>query len=101
MGEISLPLVAYTALAVHSFFSALLMAVRAVRGLSSRRMLLQAAVMGLMSLYWSLIAISSGPAPVIERADMAGGLRLLAGVMAAVWSLFWIVYLPQIVVRRR
>ena len=96
-----LPLIAYTALAINAFFAALLVVVRVARRGLPRRMLLQGLTMALMSVYWSLIAISSGPAPVIVRAEMTGALRLLAGVMAATWTIFWIVYVPHVVERRR
>lgn len=52
-------------------------------------------VMGWLAwtVYFSLLAISAGPAPMIKRADMVDMVRaaeLLGGLLLAVWLVCWV-----------
>lgn len=45
------------------------------------------------TIYFALLAISAGPAPMLKRADIASMVRwaeLIGGVLIAVWLVFWI-----------
>ena len=52
------------------------------------------AVFGWLSwtIYFSLLAISAGPSPILDRGDMAPMVRwaeLIGGVLLAIWLVFW------------
>ena len=45
------------------------------------------------TIYFSLLAISAGPAPMIARGDMVGMVRaseMLGGLLLAVWLVCWV-----------
>lgn len=44
------------------------------------------------TIYFALLAITAGPAPMIERSDIVPMVRwaeLLGGVLIAIWLIFW------------
>ena len=79
----------YALLSVAAATTAVLFAVAVGIGVRGKHMLIGAAAMGLLSLWFAGIAITAGPAPVVKRGDVADLLRWLA--LCA--SLLWLVWL--------
>jgi hypothetical protein len=65
-------------------------------------MLVGAAAMGLLALWFGALAVTAGPAPVLNRGMVANPVRWLAVVIAALWFAWLVSYaLSLIKIERR
>lgn len=79
----------YAMLSVAAASTAVLFAVAVGLGVRQRHMLIGATAMALLALWFAALAITSGPAPMVRRGDLADGLRWLALTTAVIW-LAWL-----------
>ena len=79
----------YALLSVAAMATAVLFAVAVGIGVRGKHMLIGAAAMALLSLWFASLAVTAGPSPAIRRTDVADLLRWLA--LCA--SLLWLVWL--------
>lgn len=91
----------YALLSVAAMATAVLFAVAVGIGVRGRHMLIGAAAMGLLSLWFAGIAITAGPSPAIRRTDVADGLRWLALITSVLWLLWIVGYTKTMVNLRR
>lgn len=91
----------YALLSVAAMATAVLFAVAVGIGVRGRHMLIGAAAMGLLSLWFAGIAITAGPSPAIRRTDVADALRWLALITSVLWLLWIIGYTKTMVNLRR
>lgn len=91
----------YALLSVAAATTAVLFAVAVGIGGRGRHMLVGAAAMGLLSLWFAGIAITAGPSPAIRRTDVADGLRWLALITSVLWLLWIFGYTKTMVNLRR
>ena len=91
----------YALLSVAAATTAVLFAVAVGIGVRGRHMLIGAAAMGLLSLWFAGIAITAGPEPVVRRTDVAGALRWLALVASLLWLVWLTTYAAAMVKLRR
>ena len=91
----------YALLSVAAMATAVLFAVAVGIGVRGKHMLIGAAAMGLLSLWFAGIAITAGPSPAIRRTDVADGLRWLAIITSVLWLLWIFGYTKTMVNLRR
>ena len=91
----------YALLSVAAMATAVLFAVAVWIGVRGRHMLVGSAAMGLLSLWFAALAITSGPAPMVRRGDLADGLRWLALITSVLWLLWIFGYTKTMVNLRR
>lgn len=91
----------YALLSVAAATTAVLFAVAVGIGVRGKHMLIGSAAMGLLSLWFAALAITSGPAPMVRRGDLADGLRWLALTTAVIWLAWLAAYTTAMVSLRR
>ena len=91
----------YALLSVAAMATAVLFAVAVGIGVRGRHMLVGAAAMGLLSLWFASLAVTAGPSPAIRRTDVADGLRWLAIITSVLWLLWIFGYTKTMVNLRR
>jgi len=91
----------YALLSVAAMATAVLFAVAVGIGVRGRHMLIGAAAMGLLSLWFASIAVTAGPSPAIRRTDVADALRWLALITSVLWLLWIVGYTKTMVNLRR
>lgn len=91
----------YALLSVTAATTAVLFAVAVGIGVRGRHMLVGAAAMSLLSLWFAGIAITAGPSPIVRRTDVADGLRWLALIVSVLWLLWIFGYTKTMVNLRR
>jgi hypothetical protein len=91
----------YALLSVAAMATAVLFAVAVGIGVRGRHMLIGAAAMGLLSLWFASLAVTAGPSPAIRRTDVADGLRWLAIITSVLWLLWIFGYTKTMVNLRR
>ena len=91
----------YALLSVVAMATAVLFAVAVGIGVRGRHMLVGAAAMGLLSLWFASLAVTAGPSPAIRRTDVADGLRWLALITSVLWLLWIVGYTKTMVNLRR
>jgi hypothetical protein len=88
----------YALLSVAAASTAILFAMTVVVKVRPRHMLIGAAAMALLAVWFAALAITAGPAPAIRRADVAAGLRWLALALSLLW-LVWLLWYARTMVR--
>lgn len=88
----------YAMLSVAAASTAVLFAVAVGLRVRSRHMLVGAAAMALLAIWFGGIAVTAGPEPVIRRAVVADGLRGLAMVVAVLW-MAWLFGYARVMVK--
>lgn len=91
----------YALLSVAAMATAVLFAVAVGIGVRGRHMLIGAAAMGLLSLWFASIAVTAGPSPAIRRTDVADAMRWLALITSVLWLLWIFGYTKTMVNLRR
>ena len=91
----------YALLSVAAMATAVLFAVAVGIGVRGKHMLIGAAAMGLLSLWFASIAVTAGPSPAIRRTDVADALRWLAIITSVLWLLWIVGYTKTMVNLRR
>ena len=91
----------YALLSVAAATTAVLFAVAVGIGVRGKHMLIGAAAMGLLSLWFASLAVTAGPSPAIRRTDVAGALRWLALITSVLWLLWIFGYTKTMVNLRR
>jgi len=91
----------YAMLSVAAASTAVLFSVVVSLHVRQRHMLLGATAMALLSLWFAALAITSGPAPMVRRGELADGLRWLALATALIWIAWLATYTSAMVSLRR
>ena len=91
----------YALLSVAAMATAVLFAVAVGICVRGRHTLVGAAAMALLALWFAALAITSGPAPMVRRGDLADGLRWLALITSVLWLLWIVGYTKTMVNLRR
>lgn len=91
----------YAMLSVAAASTAVLFAVAVGLGVRQRHTLIGATAMALLALWFAALAITSGPAPMVRRGDLADGLRWLALITSVLWLLWIVGYTKTMVNLRR
>lgn len=101
MHDGSLAIFPYIFLTIDALLTGALFAAAVVLKVRRRFMLIGAASMALIGLFFASLAVTAGPAPVVERGALADVLRTLAAVAGPVWLTWLALYARSLIVIER
>lgn len=97
----ALMIVPYVWLTINSLLTAAMFAFAVSKRIRRPFMLVGAATMATLAIWFALIAISAGPMPIVKRGEIADVLRLIAVIAGPTWSLWLLLYARSLIVIER